>query len=327
MGPGALDCVLAQLPKMSHPAVLVGLDYPDDAGVYRLDENTALIQTVDFFPPMVDDPYTFGRIAAANALSDVYAMGGRPLTAMNIVCFPAKTLDLEVLAAILAGGSEVVTGSGAALLGGHTIEDEEPKYGLAVTGIAHPDKIITNRGARPGDILVLTKPLGTGVLVTALKGEVITEEEASPAIQSMTRTNQYAGEAMLEIGVSSCTDITGFGLLGHALEMSAGSGWTLEIEAGRVPWLPKALDLARMGLVPAGAYVNQQHLKSQVEFSREVSAEERDLLVDPQTSGGLLISVDAAKVENLLDALKKRGETGWVIGRVLEGTGVGITIT
>lgn len=304
----------------------MGLESPDDAGVYRLDHQTALIQTVDFFPPLVDDPYTFGQIAAANALSDVYAMGGKPLTAMNIVCFPTRTLDLEVLEAILAGGAEVVTSSGAVLLGGHTIEDEEPKYGLAVTGIAHPDCIVTNRGARPGEALVLTKPLGTGVLVTALKGEMITEEEARPAIEYMTRTNRAASETMQKIGVSAATDITGFGLLGHALEMSAGSGWALEIDSSRVPWLPLAREMARMGLVPAGTYTNQNQLSDRIEFADRVTTEEKDLLYDPQTSGGLLISVDPGRKDRLLSELADQGEPAWEIGRVTEAAGPGIVV-
>ena len=314
------------MPRREDPAVLVGLEAPNDAGVYLLNESTALIQTVDFFPPMVNDPRTFGQIAAANALSDIYAMGGRPLTAMNIVCFPTRTLDLEILAAILAGGAEVIAASGAILLGGHTIEDEEPKYGLAVTGIARPEEIITNRGARPGDILVLSKPLGTGVLVTALKGEVVCEDDIRDAIESMVRTNRIVAEAMREIGVSSCTDVTGFGFLGHALEMSTGSGWAFEIESRRVPELPLALEMARMGLVPAGTYANRLHFGPQVEFSSSVTGEKQDLLFDPQTSGGLLISVNAARADQLLTAISRKGETAWVVGRVTEQVGAKITV-
>lgn len=326
MGPGALECLLGYLPRREDPAVLVGLEAPDDAGVYRLNETTALIQTVDFFPPMVNDPRSFGRIAAANALSDIYAMGGRPLTAMNIVCFPTRTLELEILAEILAGGAEVVAASGAVLLGGHTIEDEEPKYGLAVTGVAHPEEIITNRGARSGDILVLSKPLGTGVLVTALKGEVVGEDDIREAVASMERTNRIAAEAMREVGVSSCTDVTGFGFLGHALEMSAGSGWAFEIESQRVPELPLALEMAKMGLVPAGAYANRLHFGRRVEFSPSVAGEKQDLLFDPQTSGGLLIAVDSARAEKLLATIGQKGESAWIVGRVTEQAGAKITV-
>ena len=304
MGPGTLEGILEKLPVFDCPQVLVGLNQPDDA--------------VDFFTPVVDNPYLFGQIAATNALSDVYAMGGQPLTALNIVCFPTDCLDLEVLAQILAGGAEIVQRAGAVILGGHTVEDAEPKYGLAVTGIAHPERIITNQGARPGDLLVLTKPLGTGVIITAVKGEVLTEAEISPALASMLTLNQSASEAMQAWGVRGATDITGFGLLGHALEMAQASRCTIELWIDKIPWLPGAREMAGMGLVPAGAYANQHYLNGKLEFLGSLSEAEKDLLFDPQTSGGLLIAIAEAKVEGLVDHLKLRGETAWIIGRVCQ---------
>lgn len=316
MGPGTLSEILKKIPVIKSPEVLVGLEIPDDAGVYRLNEETALIQTVDFFTPVVDDPYLFGQIAAANALSDIYAMGGRPLTAMNIVCFPTSCLDIRVLGEILAGGAEMVRRSGAVILGGHTVEDPEPKYGLSVTGICHPDRIITNQGARPGDLLVLTKPLGTGVLITAVKGGVISDSDARPAYDAMARLNKTASECMQEQGVRGATDITGFGFLGHAYEMAIGSQCTFEVWANQMPWLPQARDMAAMGLIPAGAYVNQSYLKGKVEFFGVVKDDQIDLLSDPQTSGGLLIAISEHKAQGLLNGLRSRGEEGWVVGSV-----------
>jgi len=318
VGPGALESILNQLPRFDHPEVLVGLGTPDDAGVYQLNPELALIQTVDFFTPVVDDPYIFGQIAATNSLSDIYAMGGKPLTALNIVCFPVSCLDIQVLADILKGGAEVVRRAGAVLLGGHTVEDSEPKYGLAVTGIVHPERVITNRGARIGDVLVLTKPLGTGVIVTALKGGVIKDSEAQPAIDSMVRLNRVAAECMQELGVRAATDITGFGFLGHAYEMALGSEVAFEFGIEGIPWLPVARDMARMGLIPAGAYTNQQYLADKVAFTGRVGEDERDLLFDPQTSGGLLIAVSENRVEELLHRLQAQGEFAWVVGRVIK---------
>lgn len=316
MGPGTLDSILHQLPKFDRPEVLVGLGSPDDAGVYRLNPEIALIQTLDFFTPVVDDPYKFGQIAAANALSDVYAMGGKPLTALNIVCFPASCLDLQILAEILKGGAEVVLRAGAVLIGGHTVEDPEPKYGLSVTGIVDPKAVITNQGANLGDVLVLTKPLGTGVLLTALKGGVLSEAEIQPAIDSMIRLNQAAAESLPGLEVSAATDITGFGFLGHAYEMVNGSGVTFEFSVRDIPWLPQAREMAQLGLVPAGAYSNRSFLADQVAFVGTVAEEEKDLLFDPQTSGGLLIAVPESQADELLNRLKNRGESGWVVGRV-----------
>jgi selenide,water dikinase len=243
-------------------------------------------------------------------------MGGKPLTALNIVCFPLTCLDIQVLAEILKGGADVVRLAGAVILGGHTVEDAEPKYGLAVTGIVHPEKVITNRGASLDEVLVLTKPLGTGVLVTALKGEILNESEVQPAIDSMIRLNRGAAECMQELGVRGATDITGFGLLGHAYEMALGSGYTFEFYLDQIPWLPRAREMARMGLIPAGAYSNQSYLSQKVDFRGRIGEDEKDLLFDPQTSGGLLIAVVESRVEELLKQLQARGESGWVIGRV-----------
>lgn len=282
-------------------------------------EDLALIQTVDFFTPVVDDPYTFGRIAAVNALSDIYAMGGEPITAMNLVAFPSCSLDLQILSAILTGGADAIREAGAVLLGGHTVEDNEPKYGLAVTGVVHPGQVVTNHGARPHDVLVLTKPIGVGVLVAAAKGEAIDAEGFAPAVKLMSTSNRVAAVAMKKVGVNACTDITGFGLLGHAYEMAAGSGWALEIDLSSVPVLPEARGLASFGLVPAGTYANARYLADKVIFTGEISEVDRDILFDPQTSGGLLIAVPADRADDLLVALRGAGiSEAQMIGRVLD---------
>lgn len=299
----------------------MGIDTADDAGVYRLNDETALIQTLDFFTPIVDDPYLFGQIAATNSLSDVYAMGGKPLTAMNIVTFPICRLAPEVLLAILSGGQQKIAEAGAVMLGGHTIDDDEPKYGLSVTGVVHPDKVLTNAGARPGDALILTKAIGTGVLYTALKAELFPAGVAAAAT-SMTQLNRYAAEVMTRFSVHACTDITGFGLLGHAFELAAGSKVDLELDSQAVPLLPDATEAAGMGLVPAGAYANRDYLK-QVEFQPEVPVYLQDLLFDPQTSGGLLISLAEDLAADLLAELHAAGvAVAACIGRVTgKGTG------
>ena len=299
----------------------MGIDTADDAGVYRLNDETALIQTLDFFTPIVDDPYLFGQIAATNSLSDVYAMGGKPLTAMNIVTFPICRLAPEVLLAILSGGQQKIAEAGAVMLGGHTIDDDEPKYGLSVTGVVHPDKVLTNAGARPGDALILTKAIGTGVLYTALKAELFPAGVAAAAA-SMTQLNRYAAEVMTRFPVHACTDITGFGLLGHAFELAAGSAVDLELDSRAVPLLPDAAEAAGMGLVPAGAYANRDYL-NQVEFRPEVPVNLQDLLFDPQTSGGLLISLAEDLAADLLTELHAAGvAVAARIGRVTgKGTG------
>ena len=309
------------MPPIHDPRVLVGIDTSDDAGVYLLNEETALIQTLDFFTPIVDDPYLFGQIAAANSLSDVYAMGGKPLTAMNIVTFPVCRLDAEVLLAILSGGQQKIAEAGAVMVGGHTIDDDEPKYGLSVTGTVHPSRILTNAGAQPGDALILTKAIGTGVLYTALKAELFPEGVAAAAA-GMAQLNRYAAQAMERYAVNACTDITGFGLLGHAYEMSAASGVDMEVYSGEVPLLPDAAEAANMGLVPAGAYANREYLKA-VSFDPAVPENIRDLLFDPQTSGGLLISLPAGLADALLADMKENGvEYAACIGRV-SGKGTG----
>jgi len=300
---------------------LVGLDTNDDAGVYRINDEMALIQTLDFFTPVVDDPYIYGQIAAANSLSDVYAMGGRPLTAMNIICFPTAILDLSVLAEILKGGADKVREAGAVLVGGHSVEDNEPKYGLAVTGIVHPERVLTNAGARPGDALVLTKPLGIGILTTAIKGELASSEEIAMAVEVMGALNKEAAEVMAEVGVNSCTDITGFGLLGHASEMAGASGVSMTLFASRVPVLKPAYGYVAMGIVPAGTRGNLKYVTRFVDFEPEVTDSDRLILADAITSGGLLISVPQDRCGMLVEALHSRGvREAAVIGQVDSGT-------
>jgi len=306
--------VLAELPVTEHPDLLVGRSSGDDAGVIRVREDLALIQTVDFFTPIVDDPRTFGRIAAANALSDVYAMGGQPLTAMNIVCFPIKTLPRDVLRDVLLGGQEVVEQAGALLVGGHSVEDAELKYGLSVTGTVHPDRVITNAGAKPGDRLILTKPLGTGVLSTAIKGGMAPPESEAEAVKWMTMLNREAAEAMQATGVNACTDVTGFGLLGHALELAKASGVTLEIASSRVPIIPGAKDMASMGMIPAGSFANRKFCERAVTVEDGVDPILVDLIADAQTSGGLLICVPQSGAAALHEALETRRVPHYEIG-------------
>ena len=295
----------------------MGFETADDAGIYELNETTALIQTLDFFTPIVDDPYMFGQIAAANSLSDVYAMGGKPLTAMNIVAFPIGSLPAEVLGEILKGGQDKVIEAGAVIVGGHTIEDSEPKYGLSVTGIVHPNKILKNIGALPGDVLIITKAIGTGVLTTAAKADMFLEG-VEAAISSMAMLNRYAAEAVANFTIHACTDITGFGLLGHLYEMAVGSSVKIRLQAREIPLLPDAAEAASMGLVPAGAYRNREYLKT-VTIDPSVPSNIEDLCYDPQTSGGLLLSVPAAIAKEVLLALKESGSTqAAIIGEVLE---------
>jgi selenide,water dikinase len=320
--PGDLEAVLAELPVVDHPDLLVGRGHADDAGVIRVREDLALIQTVDFFTPIVDDPRTFGRIAAANSLSDVYAMGGKPLTAMNIVCFPRRSLPLDVLRDVLLGGLDVMRQAETLLVGGHSIEDPELKYGLSVTGTVHPDRVVTNAGARTGDRLILTKPLGTGVLATAIKGGMASPDAEAEAIRWMTTLNRDAAEAMQEVGVNACTDITGFGLLGHALEMASASGVTLELCASRIPLIPDARDLASMGMIPAGSFANRKFCERAVTVEDGVDSLQVDLFSDAQTSGGLLIAVGDDQAETLHEALERRSVPHPEIGQVA-GTGTG----
>jgi selenide,water dikinase len=307
-----LDRVLAAVPRWADENVLVGFDTADDAGVYKLTLDLALVQTVDFFTPIVDDPYTFGAIAAANSLSDVYAMGGRPLSSLSILAYPA-TGDFDDLEEILKGGAEKMREAGCSILGGHSVADDEIKFGYAVTGTIHPDRIKANSGARAGDALVFTKRLGTGIIGTALKRGMASEEHVQAAVQSMLTLNRAACEAMLRFDVHGCTDVTGFGLIGHAREMALASGVTLEIAVGSVPFLPGALEYARQGALPGGLHNNRDFASCAVVALHEMPQEVEALLYDPQTSGGLLITLpepDAAELERTLEGARR-------IGRVL----------
>ena len=275
--------------------------------MYKLSENLAIVQTVDFFTPIVDDPYTFGQIAAANALSDVYAMGGKPITAMNIVCFPSKTMDISILRDILRGGLEKLREAGVVLVGGHSVDDEELKYGLSVTGTIHPRKVMTKSGARAGDKLILTKPLGTGIINTAAKGGAASEETIANVTKSMSALNRAASEVMQEIGCNACTDITGFGLLGHACEMIQNSEVGLKIRASSVPIFAEAVEFARMGMIPGGTYRNKEFRSKMVKVAAGLPDYMLEILFDPQTSGGLFISVSTPKADKLLSGLHKAG--------------------
>lgn len=310
--------VLCRLPKFENENLLVGLGTADDAAVYKLNDEQAIILTLDFFTPVVDDPYTFGQIAAANSLSDIYAMGGKPLTALNISCFPA-CLSGDILGEILKGGADKVKEAGGIVVGGHTVEDNEPKYGLSVMGLVHPQQVLTNAGANPGDILILTKPLGIGILNAAIKGDLVDQLTYQKAVETMSYLNKDACEAMITVGVSSCTDVTGFGFLGHALEMAEASKVSLEICTKSLPILEESLEFARMGIIPAGAYRNRDFLEGKVNISKSIPQEMEDVLYDPQTSGGLLISIPEAKVGLLLEELRKNCKTAYaVVGRVME---------
>jgi selenide,water dikinase len=287
--------------------------------VYKLSDDVALVQTIDFFTPIVDDPFTFGQIAAANALSDVYAMGGTPLTAMNIVCFPQKTMDITILKEVLAGGIDKIHEADVVLVGGHSVEDQELKYGLSVTGIVHPDRVIYNNGAKAGDLLILTKPIGTGIITTAIKGGMADENAIAKVTDSMTMLNRQAAELMQEVGVSACTDITGFGLLGHAVEMMKASNVGMVIQASMVPYFPEARDLANMGMVPGGTYRNRDFYSAVVEIIPKLPDNMVDILFDAQTSGGLLIAVAEPKAKRLLARLHNEGiEQAVIIGEITD---------
>ena len=308
--------MLSGLPRTADPNLLVGFDASDDAAVYRVNDSTAIVQTVDFFPPVVDDPYDFGRIAAANALSDVYAMGGEPKIAMNLLAIPA-CLGPEVAGAILAGGAEKAAEAGAVIAGGHSIEDAEPKYGMCVTGFVHPAHILTNSGARPGDLLVLTKPLGTGILTTAAKAELLEPPEIRAMTEQMAALNRGARDAMVPLEPHACTDVTGFGLLGHLKELTQGSRLSAELWADQIPLLPRALELAREGIIPAGAYRNRTFVGEDVRFRAQIPLALTDLLFDPQTAGGLLISIPEDRCTPLLRRLSGQGIAAAAIGRML----------
>lgn len=298
--------------------VIVGMDSLDDAGVYKISDDLAIIQTVDFFTPIVDDPYWFGQIAAANALSDIYAMGGTPKTAMNLVGFPLKQMDISILRQILQGGLDKMKEADVMLVGGHSVEDSELKYGLSVTGFVHPDRILTKKNLNAGDRLVLTKPLGTGVINTAIKGGVASVEAIDKITRLMATLNRDVTEVMIQYPVHACTDITGFGLLGHLAEMVDGSGLGVVLDSKNIPILSEALDYAAMGLLPAGAFKNKAFREPMVEFSSSVNPLIRDLLFDPQTSGGLLICIDRDDADKLVDELNQKGiNESAVIGEVI----------
>jgi selenide,water dikinase len=319
VGPGDLDQILKDLPIPRDPRVLVGLETSDDAGVYQLNEEIALVQTVDFFTPIVDDPFQFGQIAVVNALSDVYAMGGTPLTAMNLVAFPIKTVSPAILKEILLGGLSKLKEANVALVGGHTVEDPEIKYGLSVTGVIHPRRILSNAKARPGDHLVLTKPLGTGIVSTALKGGVASDEAVTRMVESMVTLNRKASEWMQSMGAHACTDITGFGFIGHAFEMVKASGVGMMIWSEKIPVFPEAMEYARLGLIPGGAYANRTFFSCHVDGDPHVPPLLMDLLYDPQTSGGLLISLPAAEAATLVSTLHREGDSdAHIIGEVIE---------
>lgn len=313
LGPGALSRVLSKLPKFQDPNLLVGYDHSDDAAVYQLRDDLALVQTLDFFPPMVEDPYIFGQIAAANALSDVWAMGGTVKTALNIVCFPEQ-MDLNILGRILQGGAEKVREAGGVLAGGHSIADADVKYGLSVTGTVDPRRILTNMACQAGDVLLLSKPLGVGIVCTAARVQQASADALDAAIASMTTLNKYACEAMAQFDVHGCTDVTGFGLLGHLNEMLAGK-LGAQVETSGIPYIPQALDYANEFLLTAAAQRNRNHLEGIVQF-QDVPFAMQELLFDPQTSGGLLFSLPAHQAEQALEQLQTLGLACGVVGKI-----------
>ncbi len=322
MGPRALAQVLRPLQEMFRseqpPELLVGLEASDDAAVYKINDEVAVIQTLDFFPPIVDDPYDYGAIAAANAMSDVYAMGGEVVLALNICGFPPD-LPPKIIAEILRGGAEKVAEAGGVLAGGHTLDDKEPKYGLVVMGLVHPDRVLTKAGARPGDVLVLTKPLGVGIITTALKGDAAEPAHVSAVVESMKRLNRHAARLIQRVGVNACTDITGFALLGHGYEMAEKSSVRLRFHVDQLPFLDGAVEYAEQWLFPAGTCNNERAYEHAVHFGPEVSEEMQQLLYTPETSGGLLVAVPQEKLEELIGLFTEAGEPHWVVGEVVEG--------
>lgn len=325
MDPTVLAQVLRPLqtlfPAAQHPNVLVGLTVSDDAAVYQITPEIAVIQTLDFFTPVVDDPYDYGAIAAANAMSDIYAMGGEVALALNICGFPPK-LPPAMIAEILRGGAEKVAEAGGVLAGGHTIDDLEPKYGLSVMGLIHPQRILTKAGAKVGDVLILTKPLGAGMITTAFKGDVAERQHVAAAVVSMKQLNRRAMQAIQQVGVHACTDITGFALLGHGHEMAEKSGVQLRFEAAKLPFLDGAKQYAEEWLFPAGSCKNQRFYQEWVTFAPGISEEMQMLLFTPETSGGLLVAAPPEKIDRLLALFAETGQPGWVIGEVREGMGI-----
>lgn len=311
--------MLSKLPKQPHnPNLLVGFDTADDAGVYLLRDDLAIVQTLDFFTPIVDDPFDYGRIAALNSINDVWAMGGTPVTAMAITCFPKKGVDFDILAEIMRGGLSVLTENNVMLIGGHSVDNQQIMFGYSVTGTIDPRQVARNSGARVGDVLVLTKPIGTGVVSTAIKFEKAAPEVAAASLETMLTAGRAAAELMREFGVTGATDITGFGLMGHAWEMACASSVTLEIKAAAVPLLPGALDLAAQGMLTSGDKTNRQYVGDDVSLGENVSKETQHLLFDPQTAGGLLLAVAPDRAAELLARLRLHYPQAAVIGRVVE---------
>ena len=317
MGAGTLAKMLEGFKTHSDPRLIVGYDKSDDASVYVLDEDTALIQTTDFFPPIVDDPYLYGKIAATNALSDVYAMGGEPKLALNILC-AAESMAEETIRQILRGGYDAAYDAGAIITGGHTIRGAEPIYGLAVSGFVHPKKVLTNSNARPGDVLILTKPLGVGIITTGAKADMVDQAVMERIYNQMATLNKTARDIMVQYDVHSCTDVTGFALLGHSFEMAQGSNCTIHIQAENVPYHPEALELASMGFIPAGAYRNREYAQAGVAVHGNISRAMEDILYDPQTSGGLLFAIAAKEAESCLSQLRRSIPEAAIIGYVTE---------
>lgn len=317
IGPGILHQALQQLPKFNDPNLLVGFETNDDACVYKINDSVVAIQTVDFFPPMVDDPFIFGQVAASNALSDIYAMGGNPAVAMNLMCFPS-CLDITVMQTILEGGYSKVLEAGAVIAGGHTISDSTPKYGLCVTGFANPNDILTNSSAQIGDVLILTKPLGIGIMNTASKAQLLDDAQLKITTDVMVTLNKYAKEAMYGLEVHACTDVTGFSMIGHAYEMASGSNKTIEIYTDSVPKIEGALDFAAIGILPEGMYNNLHYLEDKVIYKNNLPQNMKDLVFDPQTSGGLLISISEKDAKEYLSRME--AYTSWVkiIGQVVD---------
>jgi selenide,water dikinase len=311
LAPGDLAQVLSKLPPQPNENVIVGFDKADDAGVLRLTDETALVQTVDFFTPVADDPFVYGQIAAINSLNDVYAMGGTPLSALSIVCFPQKG-DFEILGKILEGGQAAMNKEGVVVIGGHSVDDPEMKFGYAVTGTVHPKRVISNAGARPGDVLILTKPIGTGAINTAVKNGKASKETEAAAIAAMTNSASAASKVMIRLGASACTDITGFGLLGHAYEMAKASNVTLNIESSSVPLLPDVLELIGQGMLTRGDKNNRVYVGNTVIIAENVGSEMQSALFDPQTAGGLLISLDPGSADEFLRSI----ENAFIIGTV-----------
>lgn len=316
IGPEVLSEILHDLPSVEDKNLIVGFEKSDDAAVYKLTDDLAIIQTLDFFTPMTDDPYVFGQIAAANSLSDVYAMGGQPKTAMNIVCFPNK-MDIRILGEILRGGAEKVMESGAVLSGGHSVHDPEVKYGLSVTGIAHPDKILKNHGCQSGDILICTKKLGTGIVSTASKVNLASERAIEESLKQMVTLNKYAAEVIINYPITACTDITGFGFLGHAYEMAKGSEKTLVFEGDFIPYISEAKEYAKDFLITTGGQQNRNFVGRDIDFNR-TPLWLQEIMFDPQTSGGLLFSVAKDRVSDLMKEFKEKNIEAFIIGSVEE---------